>query len=210
MGRFSIETSVNNTQTTNQNTQPGNWPTTFLKQTIGIDRNGVITQNKPIRTPQDLEIIPGSLEGIRQLRLKGYKVFLFFNEPLIGSGELKQENVDEINQEMMKIFGQAGIFSIEGLLYSTTNLKNDIYSMPNTGMLKKAEREFKQNFKQGFFAGNNIRALKAGDAAGAQPIFIKTGEWTETEIKLDTFANKTLKSRTRVFSTLLDFANSLP
>jgi histidinol phosphatase-like enzyme len=109
----------------------------------------------------------------------------------------------------MEIFGQAGIFSIEGLLYSTTNSKEDIFSLPNTGMLKKAEREFKVKFKGGYFVGNKITDLKVADSVGSKPILINSGEYEETKSKLNTFANRDLKNKTKEFDSLLSFANSL-
>jgi D-glycero-D-manno-heptose 1,7-bisphosphate phosphatase len=214
MGRFSIEKSLNNPQQNlmqpnGQPMSPAGWPTQFPKESIGIDRNGVIVEDKQIFTPGDITIIPDSLEAIRTMRLKGYKVFLFFNEPLIGQGRLTPEDVEKQNQHLMNVFGQAGIFSIDGLLYSTTDNKQDIYSLPNTGMLKKAENEFRQKFKGGYFVGNKIIDLKAADSIGARPVFIKTGDCHETEPKLNTFANKELKAKTKTYNTLLEFANFL-
>jgi histidinol phosphatase-like enzyme len=143
------------------------------------------------------------------MRLKGYKVFLFFNEPMISQGKVTTTEVDATNQKLMEIFGQAGIFSIDGLLYSTTNSKEDIFSLPNTGMLKKAEREFKVKFKGGYFVGNKITDLKVADSVGSKPILINSGEYEETKSKLNTFANRDLKNKTKEFDSLLSFANSL-
>lgn len=215
MGRFSVETSIKNISTgmPGNNFDPNmpqvNWPTQFLKETIGIERNGIIVQNKPIITADSIEIVPGALEGIRLMRMKGYRVVIFFNEPLITQNKITQQVVDESNQRLMQIFGQAGIMTIDGLLYATSNLKNDIFALPNNGMLKKAENEMKVSFKGGYFAGDKIHDLKAGASVNATPVLIKTGEYSSTLEKLDTFANRDLKQKTKIFDTLLDFANSL-
>jgi D-glycero-D-manno-heptose 1,7-bisphosphate phosphatase len=208
MGRYSIETSIKNPQ---QNLNfPADWPTQFNKQTIGIDRNGVIVRSdRPIIHANDIQLVDGSTEAIRMMRLKGYKVFIFFNEPLISQGKTTQYQVDATNQRLMDLFGQSGIFSIDGLLYSTTNSKEDSFALPNTGMLKKAESELGAKFKGGYFVGNKIYDLKAANNIGAKPILIKNGEWQETEKKLATFANRDLKSKTVSYDSLLDFANSL-
>lgn len=208
MGRYSIETSLKNQS--QQIGTPQNWPTQFLKETIGIDKNGVIVyENGLPNTPYDFNIVDGSLEAIRTMRLKGYKVFIFSNESLIGQGKITQDFVEASNKRLMEIFGQNGIFSIDGLFYSTTNAKTDLFSLPNVGMLKRAEDELNAKFKGGYFVGNNIRDLKAAENIGAKPIFIKNGEWQETEKKLATFANRELKKKTVSYDSLLDFANSL-
>lgn len=213
MGRFSVDTSLKNPQQNNM--QPGmmgtpsNWPTLFPKESIGIEIPGIVVEEGEILQPGDLKILDGSLNAIKELRLKGYKVFLFFNEPLISQGKLKVEDVDARLQHLMQIFGQAGILSIEGILYSTSTLKNDIYSFPNNGMLKRAEREFNQKYKGGYFLSNNLNGIKAGESAGAKPILINSLKIEEIQLKLNTFANKDLKNKIKIFNDLQSFSNFL-
>ena len=57
----------------------------------------------------------GSLEAIRKLRLLGHRVVLFADQPNLSKGLLKSQDVDNIMSYMMQAFGQAGIFSIDGL-----------------------------------------------------------------------------------------------
>lgn len=185
------------------------WPTTFTKETIGIERNGVIIENQ--NTPSDLfmRFIPESLEAIKIMRLKGYNVVIFFNEPDITQNKITVEKVEQSNQIMLDAFGNHGIQSITGLFYSTSNLKEDIYSMPNNGMLKKAESDLRLKFKGGYFVGDKLHDLKVGDSVHCKPILLKQGMYNETKDKLNTFANRKLKEKTREFSNLLEFANSL-
>ena len=189
--------------------QQQNWPTFFPKETIGIDRGAILNDTKPILNASDIEILPGALDAIRTIRLKGYKLVIFFNEPLISQGKLTTQAVDSNVQQLMNYFGQAGIFTIDGLLYSTSNMKEDNFAMPNNGMMKRAENEMKVAFKGGYFAGNKLYNLKAGDSVHAKPILIKSPGYKSEETKLDTFANKELKNKTKTFNSLLDFANSL-
>ena len=209
MGRY---TSIPASEVPNQ-TQPGVqglWPTSFPKQTIGIDRNGVITSNSgSIIQPDQISIIPGSLEAIRQMRIKGYKVVIFFNEPAISAKITTSSQIDTINQRMMEMFGQAGIQSIHGLLYSTSTFKDDIFALPNPGMPKKAENDFKVNFKEGYFVGGNMTALKTAENIKSIPVLIKNGEYEDTLQKLNTFANKKLKQATKHYNSLLEFATQL-
>jgi len=189
--------------------QQQNWPTFFPKETIGIDRGVFLNDTKPILTASDIEMLPGALDAIRTIRLKGYKLVIFFNEPLITQGKITTQAVDSNVQQIMNYFGQAGIFTIDGLLYSTSNMKEDHFAMPNNGMMKRAENEMKVAFKGGYFAGNKLYNLKAGDSVHSKPILIKSPGYEDAETKLDTFANKELKNKTKTFNSLLEFANSL-
>lgn len=221
MGRFSIEKSIeaikanpndqNKPLEQNSNPQlPSNWPTVFPKSVIGIERNGIIVNdsNTPI-TSENIQVIPESLEAIKLMRLKGYNVVLFFNEPLLFTGTVSQNFVDQTNNRLMQIFGQNGILSITGLYYSSSNLKDDIYVFPNNGMLKRAEKELKVNFKTGFFITDTIEGLKAGFNSGAKPILIKNRKYEETENKINTFANRELKKNTKTYNSILNFAQEL-
>ena len=46
------------------------WPDKFDKGVIGIERTGVILEDRIIKSPEDVVPIPGALEAIKSLRFK--------------------------------------------------------------------------------------------------------------------------------------------
>lgn len=189
------------------------WPKEFPKGVVGLDRDGTIIKDQGVyvTSPDQVEILPGALEGIRLMRLKGYRVFIITNQAGISKGLQTTDQVDAVHSHLMQIFGNAGIFSIDGIYYSTTNLKEDNFAKPNTGMFDRAKTEHRGiDWKKGWYVGDKISDLKAADRIGAKPILIQNGHWEETVQKLDTFANRDLKQKTKSFSNLLEFAESLP
>lgn len=215
MGRFVTKVPANPQQKLNQSggVMPSDWPTVFPKVTIGLEREGVIIEDigEPIKDSSQIKIIPGSLEAIRMMRLKGYKVMIINDQPGITKGKLTEAEVNATNEYLMQVFGQAGILSIEGLLYSTSDLKEDIFAKPNDGMFKKAKNEQGVIWKDGYFVGPNFKDLKVADKIESTPVLVKTGRDYEAVMKrLDTFANRNLKKKTKVYENLLEFANSLP
>jgi len=223
MGRYDIEQLKNYspqqqgccaTNPPQQNTiiDQNNWPTNFPKAIIGLDRDGTINVDMGdyITSPSQLNMIPGSLEAIRMLRLKGHKIVILTNQAGINKGIQTQAQVDNVNQTMMKIFGENGIFSIDGLYYATSNLKEDYYAKPNIGMFKRAQEEIGGiNWNQGWYVGDKITDLKAAEKVGAKPVLVLTGHGKETLKKLDTFSNKDLKKKTIIFENLLEFAKTV-
>jgi histidinol phosphatase-like enzyme len=111
---------------------------------------------------------------------------------------------------MLELLGQAGCYSIDGIYYSTTSLKEDIYAKPNPGMFKRAEKELGVKFKGGVYVGDKVSDLKAAERVGATPVLVLTGHGKEEIEKLNTFANRELKKKTMVFENLWAFANALP
>lgn len=191
---------------------PNNWPNVFPKPIIGLERDGVIIEHnsEPITQPSQVRVIPSSLEAIRSLRLKGYRVLIITQQPGISKNQLTQAQVDVVNNHLMQVFGQAGIFSIDGLYYSTSDLKEDYYAKPNTGMFERAKQEHGVNWKEGWYVGDRYSDIKAAIKIGAKPVLVRTGMGTKTESELDTFSRKDVKKQTQVFNNLLEFANTLP
>lgn len=186
----------NPAQVDNNNIQ-NMWPKTFHKTNIAFERKDVITKGT------SLEPIEGALEAIKNLRLKGYKVGLIMDES--GSTEEKTESM---LQGLMKIFGDAGIMSIDYMYYSIGVERQDPFVKPSTGMFKRAENENPQiKFKGGIYVGKTINDAKAAFKIGARAILINPTE--ETVKKLGSFANQKVKKKTRIFQSLQEFEKTL-
>ena len=189
---------------------PNDWPTEFPNGMIGIDRDGVINEWKNvIKRYEDVRWIPGSLEAIRTLRLKGYQIMMFSDQPNIMKGLLKAEEVDKImNNFYMTEFGKNGIFSIDGFLYNTSSDPRDQFAKPNTGMFQRMEQMYKVSIKGGYYVGDTIEDVKMAQNGGAKPVLVRTGFGAKTEKENFKGINSKYKD-VQIFDNLLDFANSL-
>lgn len=187
------------------------WPTTFPKPVVGLDLDGTINEQiKGYLTDySQMKYISGSLDAIRMIRMKGHKLMIISNQAGITKGLQTQQQVDAINSAMMQDFGNAGIFSIDGLLYSTSDFRDDLFAKPNIGMFNKARDENRINWKEGWYVGDSMSDLKAAEKSGAKPVLVLTGNGRETLDKLETFANRDLKKKTKVYNNLLEFAYTL-
>lgn len=182
------------------------------KCVIGLDRDGVI--NRDLGTycykVEDFDPIPGSLDAIATMRRKGYKIVVITDQGGIEKGLYTQQDVDTVHLHMLDLLGKAGCSSIDGIYYSASSRKEDMYAKPNTGMFKRCEKEIKDiKFKQGYYVGDKIKDLKAAVNIGAKPVLVRTGYGLETEIELKKWTYRELKRRTLIFDTLEDFVNSL-
>lgn len=187
----------NPAQVDNNNTIQNMWPKTFPKTNIAFERKDVITKGT------SLEPIEGALEAIKNLRLKGYKVGLIMDES--GSTEEKSESM---LQGLMKVFGDAGIMSIDYMYYSIGTDKRDPFVKPSTGMFKRAENENpKIKFSGGIYVGKTINDAKAAFKIGARGVLINPTE--DTIKKLGSFANQKIKKKTRIFQSLQEFEKTL-
>ena len=191
---------------------PAGWPTSFPKPIVALDLNGVIIEDTVLKGSDSVRVLPGVLDAIRTIRLKGYKLFILSDQPSISKGLNTPSNIEASFQHLMSVFGQAGIFSIDGFLYNTSEIKDDEFAKPNLGMVKRAEREMIKNarFKDGWYVGDSMVDLKFADKMESIPVLVKTGNHIDALEQLDRFTYKDIKSKTKVFNTLLEFANYLP
>lgn len=180
--------------------------------TIGLDRDGTINKDIGgyVTHPDNLIAISGSLEAIAMLRRKGYNIVILTNQVGISEGKLSIQQVEEVHQRLLQMLGEAGCYSIDGIYYSTSKHKDDVYAKPNIGMFQRAETEIGVKFKGGAYVGDKLSDLQAAEKIGALPILVKTGYGEETLEKLNRYAYKDLKKKTIVFENLLEFAESLP
>tara|TARA_B110000977_G_scaffold55934_1_gene76186 strand:+ start:132 stop:788 length:657 start_codon:yes stop_codon:yes gene_type:complete len=180
------------------------------KCVIGLDRDGVINIDRGTYTyrPEDFIPIPGSLEAIAKLRRMGHKIVVITNQAGISKGLYTSSDVERVHEHMFQLLGQAGCPSIDGLFYSNTNLRSDIFAKPNTGMFKRCEDEIKYiKFNKGYFVGDKMSDLKAAFKVGAVPVLVRTGHGEETIKELNKFTNQKIKKKTIVFDDLSSFVN---
>lgn len=179
---------------------------------VGLDRDGTINKDLGtyITTPKDFEPIPGSLEAIAELRRKGYGVVIITNQGGIQKGIMTSDNVNSVHEYMLDLLGQAGCSDIDGIYYSESSDKKDLYAKPNVGMFKLAQEHIPElNWKNSFYVGDKMTDLKAAMKIGARPVLIRTGYGLETEKDLNKYTYKKIKRATYVFDTLQDFVQEL-
>ena len=188
---------------------PQDWPTSFPKPMIGIDRDGVILEWKNIiKRFEDVKYINGSLEAIRKLRMKGRKMMMFADQPNISRGLISNNEVDNIMNYMMQNFGQNGIFSIDGFLYNQSDYSRDPYAKPNVGMLARSKNEMKLDWTDGYYVGDTIEDIKMAIKFGVTPVLVRTGKGAKTEKEYLKGMNNKYQG-VKVFDNLLSFVDSL-
>ncbi len=183
------------------------------KCVVGLDRDGVINKDigDYVYKVEDWEFEDGSLEAIVRLRKLGHKIVIITNQGGIEKGIYKQEDVEKLHEHMFQQIGIAGCPSIDGLYYSASSSKKDMFAKPNTGMFKRCEQEVKHvKFNKGYFVGDKISDLKAAVKMGAKPILVRTGYGKETEELINKrFTYRNLRKATRVFDNLASFVDML-
>ena len=184
----------------------------YNKCVIGLDRDGVI--NRDLGTycfrPENFEPITGSLEAVTTLRNLGHKIVIITDQGGIEKGLYSQEDVELVHNYMLRLLGEAGCTSIDGIYYSASSRKDDPYAKPNVGMFKRCEKELSHiKFSEGYYVGDKMKDLKAAVRMGARPVLVRTGYGIATEAELQKFTYRKIKQQTLIFDSLQDFVKTL-
>ena len=160
-----------------------------LKQKcIFLDRDGTINKfNNFITKPDDLELIEGAAEAIKQINILDYLVIVITNQPIIARGEADFETLDMIHMKMETELGKYGAY-IDDLFYcphhpdSGYKGERPVYKIncdcrkPKPGMILKAARKYNIDLSQSYMVGDDERDIKTGINAGCIPVFLTNGK----------------------------------
>lgn len=172
---------------------------------IILDDNGVINFSSDIyiKTPNEWNPIPGSLEAIAQLNQAGYRVVIATNQSGIGRGLIDMETFNAISEKMYKAVSQAG-GRIDALFYCPhADVDKCNCRKPATGMLEEIMRRYSVNLKGIPVIGDSLRDLQAAAKVGASPILVLTGKGMKTK------TGDALPEETTIFANLAAAVDSL-
>jgi D-sedoheptulose 7-phosphate isomerase len=147
------------------------------RRAVFLDRDGVINRafvrdGKPYPppTPQELEILPGVLEALRELKSHGYKLLVVTNQPDVGRGKQSREALDEMHRSL-----RAQLPLDDILVCCHTDQDHCDCRKPLPGMLLEAARKHNINLAASFMVGDRWRDIEAGYNAGCRTILIDYG-----------------------------------
>ena len=147
-----------------------------------LDRDGVINadREKGVRSPDQWEPIPGSLEAIALLNQAGYQIAVATNQSGIARGVLELETLFAIHRRMHECTVQAGGY-IDTIAFCPHSDANECdCRKPMPGMLYKISERLGVELPTVYVVGDSLRDLQAAMAAGAKPILVKTGNGEKT------------------------------
>lgn len=147
-----------------------------------LDRDGVINADSDdyIRNLGDWAPLPGSIEAIAALSRAGYRIAIATNQSGLSRGYFTLDQLEEIHAALCQAVEEQGghiaaIFYCPHLPEEGCNCRK-----PATGLLDAIEQELGESLRGAYFIGDSLKDLQAGQAAGCQPVLVKTGKGQAT------------------------------
>lgn len=151
---------------------------------IILDRDGVINYDSPdfIKSPEEWQPIPGSLEAIALLNKSGFTVSIATNQSGIARGLYTLEVLNNIHQKMNRLLEeQQG--KIDQIVFCPhVSEEGCLCRKPKPGLYQSLANHYKVDLKLNNIAciGDSLRDLEAASSAGARPILVLTGNGQKT------------------------------
>ena len=148
-----------------------------VTRAVFIDRDGVINRavirdGKPFAParPEDVELLPGVPEALRDLHDAGFRLIVTTNQPDVAAGRMTRDDVEAIHARM-----RATLPLDDVRVCYHVDADNCDCRKPKPGMLLDAAREWNIDLERSIMVGDRWRDVDAGRAAGCRTILVESG-----------------------------------
>jgi len=174
---------------------------------IILDRDGVINEDSDdyVKSVDEWEPIPGSIEAIADLSKAGYTVAVATNQSGISRGLFDEFELAAMHQKMCSLVEEEG-GQISGVFFCPHGPDDDCdCRKPKTGLIEQIECEFGTTVQNLPFVGDSAKDLMCAKLAGCTPVLVLTGKG---EITIAESSASELDG-VSVFNNLKEYVDSL-
>jgi len=149
---------------------------------IFFDRDGTLIRDPGYLThPDQVELLDGTAEALKELRLLGYKMVVVSNQSGVARGILTEEMLGQVHERLQEVLSRDGA-SLDAIYYcpyhpdgSVAQYRQDSdWRKPRPGMLLAAAKDMDIDLTRSWMVGDNLRDTEAGRGAGCRTILIST------------------------------------
>ena len=157
------------------------------QRAIFLDRDGTMNVSKGfISKADDLELIPGTIEAIKDINKSGALAIVITNQPVIARGECSFEELHNIHNKLKTLLGEKGVF-VDDIFYcphhpdkgfegELPELKFDCECRkPKTGMIEEAVEKYNIDLSKSYMVGDSTMDLEMARNAGIKSVLVNTG-----------------------------------
>ena len=148
-----------------------------MKKAVFLDRDGVINREAGDYTwrMDDFELLDGVVPALKQLRDRGYDLFIITNQGGVAKGLYTLEDVEKLHLHLREILGKEGILFKE-IYYCPhhPDSGNCLCRKPGSLMIEKALARFRLDAASSYFIGDRDRDVEAGAGAGVTGILVES------------------------------------
>ena len=176
-----------------------------------LDRDGVINHDSDdyIKSPDEWQPLPGSLEAIARLCRADYTVVVATNQAGVGRGLFSLEMLTRIHRKMASSIRDKG-GRLDSIFFCPHSPADQCgCRKPKPGMLLEISDRLSIGLSGVPVVGDSLRDLEAAAAAGAMPVMVKTGRGRLTQEQLSQGELSHTLGQTPVYADLAAFTDAV-
>jgi len=145
-----------------------------------LDRDGTINEEIGyVLRPDELRLIPGAGEALRELRGIGLGLVVLTNQSPIGRGMLTVAELEEIHERLGELLAALGV-RLDGIEFCPHRPDEGCpCRKPGTLMVERAAAALGFDPGAAWLVGDHGSDLRLGRAVGARTILVRTGHGEE-------------------------------
>jgi D-glycero-D-manno-heptose 1,7-bisphosphate phosphatase len=145
-----------------------------------LDRDGTINEEIGyVLRPDELRLIPGAGEALRELRGLGLGLVVLTNQSPIGRGMLTVAELEEIHARLGELLAAMGV-RLDGIEFCPHRPDEGCSCRkPGTLMVERAAGALGFDPGEAWLVGDHRSDLRLGRAVGARTILVRTGHGEE-------------------------------
>ena len=178
------------------------------RKLVILDRDGTINLDRDdfVKSPQEWEPLPGSLEAIARLNHAGWHVVVASNQSGLGRGLFDMAHLNAMHDKMHKLLAAVG-GRIDAIFYCPHAAEEGCSCRkPAPGLLQQIEERYGLSLLGVPYVGDSLRDTLAAQAAGCVPHLVLSGRHAMVD---PTSLPPEFPSNTRVHADLMAFADHL-
>lgn len=144
-----------------------------LRPAVFLDRDG--TLNRPaapgeyVRTPDELELIPGAAHAVGLLRRAGYLCVVVSNQRGVALGLMTEDDLAAVDARLHELGG-----GLDASYYCTHSIGSGCgCRKPEHGLLLRAAEELGIDLRASWMVGDSHADEQAGRAAGCRTLRVR-------------------------------------
>lgn len=154
---------------------------------VFLDRDGVVNRDSPdyIKSWDEFEFLPGSIEALRLLTAEGFSTILVTNQSAVARKMLTREELSGMHRKMKAEIEAAGggitdIFYCPHMPDAGCDCRK-----PKPGMIKMARSKHRIALEDAAMVGDSTKDILCARKAGVgRTILVRTGNGPSAEIEL--------------------------
>lgn len=151
----------------------------MTRPAVFLDRDGTIIEEKGfIGSPAEVSFLPGVFSALRKLQ-NNFLLFIVTNQPGVGLGRLRLEEVKEVNQFILSTLAHEGIRIQKVFTCPHRREDNCQCIKPKPYFLLQAAEEFNLDLVASYVIGDHPSDMELARASGARGVYLLTGHGPE-------------------------------